>query len=180
MITAKTITVVCWLALATACADQGGGPTATTSEKTDAQTLDRIGGVPIGGACATSYELTDQVIVNEKDLVSANYSDGGLCRLSHVGAGTLSNSGSIDFTTIPAKGTGTFTLVAANGDRLEGTERVDYDVPNEDGLFSFTGTRTITGGTGRFAGARGAVSISGTGSVNDNTTEQSFDGQIDY
>jgi hypothetical protein len=180
MITAKRITLVCWLALAAACAEEGVSPTAATSEKTDAQTLDRIGGVPIGGACATSYELTDQVIVNEKDLVSANYSDGGSCRLSHVGAGTLSNGGSIDFTTIPAKGTGTFTLVAANGDRLEGTERIDYDVPNEDGLFSFTGTRTITGGTGRFAGARGAVSISGTGSVIDNTTEQNFDGQIVY
>jgi hypothetical protein len=180
MIAAKRITLVCWLALATACAEDSGSPTATPNDRSDAQTLDRIGGVPIGGACATSYELTDQVIVNEKDLVSANYSDGGSCRLSHVGAATLSNGGSIDFTTVPAKGTGTFTLVAANGDRLEGTERVDYDTPNEDGLFSFTGIRTITGGTGRFAGARGAVSISGTGSVNDNTTEQSFDGQIVY
>jgi hypothetical protein len=120
MTTAKRITLACWLALATACAEDGGSPTATTNDRSDAQTLDRIGGVPIGGACATSYELTNQVIVNEKDLVSADYSDGGSCRLSHVGAGTLSNSGSIDFTTTPAKGTGTFTLVAANGDRLEG------------------------------------------------------------
>jgi hypothetical protein len=176
MNSAKAITLACWLALAAACAGDGGSPTATSSETTDA--LDRIGGIPLGGACATSYELTDQVLVDEKDLVSANYQDQGNCRLSHLGAATLSNGGSIDFTTVPAKGTGTFTLVAANGDRLEGTERIDYDVPDENGLFGFSGTRIITGGTGRFAGAHGAVSITGTGSIDAGTTEQDFDGNL--
>lgn len=176
MSSAKATTLACWLAMSAACAGDGGSPTATSSE--GAVALDRIGGVPLGGACASGYELTDQVLVNEKDLVSANYQGQGNCRLSHIGAGTLRNAGSIDFTTVPAKGTGTFTLVAANGDRLEGTERIDYDVPDENGLFSFTGTRTITGGTGRFAGAHGAVSITGTGSINENTTEQNFDGNI--
>ncbi len=177
---ATATTVVCWLSLAAAaCTGDSGGPSAASSDETLVQS-DRIGGVPLTGACATTYELTDQILVNEKDLVSANYHDAGSCRLSHLGNATLSNSGSIDFSTIPAVGTGRFTLIAANGDRLEGTERIGYDVPNEDGVFSFSGARIITGGTGRFAGAQGAVSITGTGSTEVNTTEQDFDGYLSF
>jgi len=149
-----------------------------------APAFDRIGGVPLRGvplrgACATSYELTDPVLANEKDLVSADYHDSGSCRLSQLGAATVQNEGSIDFSTVPALGTGTFTLVAANGDRLEGTERIAYDLPNERGVFGFSGTRTITSGTGRFAEARGSIAITGTGSTVANTTDLTFAGRLD-
>ncbi|MFL5494965.1 MAG: hypothetical protein ACJ8DC_11340 [Gemmatimonadales bacterium] len=177
---AKVTSLACWLALAAAaCGGDVGEPTATSNDQS-AQAFDRIGGVPLGGACATSYELTDLVLVNEKDLLSATYHDQGDCRLSHLGAATLSNSGSIDFSTVPAQGTGTFSLVAANGDRLDGTERIAYDVPDENGLFGFSGIRTITGGTGRFAEAHGAVSITGIGSTEANTTQQNLSGHIVY
>jgi hypothetical protein len=51
--------------------------------------------------------------------------------------------------------------VAATGGRLEGTERMEYDVPDEN-----------------VAGAHGAVSISGTGSISESTTEVNFDGNL--
>src|SRR6266511_730104 len=118
-----TILAFCLVLATAACAGEGGAPTATSNDETSAPGLDRIGGVPLGGACATSYELADLVLGNENDLLSATYHDVGHCRLSHLGAATLTNDGSIDFSKVPAEGTGRFSLAAANGDLLEGTER---------------------------------------------------------
>jgi hypothetical protein len=165
---------------ASACTAGTDAPTAPLTDGRPGASLDRIGGLPFTGACATTYELTDLVLVDDKDLVSANYADGGRCRLSHLGAGSATNQGHIDFSTIPARGNGTFVLIAANGDRLEGTERLNYDVPDDNGLFSFSGSRTVTGGTGRFAGAHGVLSVSGTGSTVALTTVQNMSGHIAY
>jgi hypothetical protein len=56
---------------------------------------------------------------------------------------------------------GTFTLTAANGDKVFGTysgQAVPTDTP---GVVNFTDPGVITGGTGRFAGAGGTLTTSG-------------------
>jgi hypothetical protein len=47
------------------------------------------------------------------------------------------------------------TLTAANGDTLELTGRHDVGCPTRPGVVHGTGDWTVTGGTGRFAGATG-------------------------
>lgn len=54
--------------------------------------------------------------------------------------------------------TGSYTFTAANGDQLFSTF-TGLGVPAGDGLASITETLTITGGSGRFAGAGGTVVV---------------------
>jgi hypothetical protein len=178
----SVVLTLCQTALFASCATPGDTPTAP-SATANSPSLDRLGTVTITGGCGTSYELTNlqfQAPPNDADLAHADYSDGGGCQLSHLGATTLVNSGSIDFTIVPAHGTGTFTLTAANGDRLEGTEENEYLTPDENGHFGFTGVLVVTGGTGRFAGAHGMLTTSGTGSTEESTTLQFHTGQVGF
>jgi hypothetical protein len=55
---------------------------------------------------------------------------------------------------------GMFTLTAANGDMLSGTYAGTFTVDAE-GTIHYEQTNTITGGTGRFAGASGSFHVSG-------------------
>jgi hypothetical protein len=176
------VLVLCQTALFAGCTDPAGAPPEPTGAA-GGSTFDRLGTMAITGGCKTGFELTNlefQPPPNDKDLAHAEYTDGGTCQLTHLGATTLANSGSIDFTIVPAHGRGTFTLTAANGDRLEGTEETDYLVPDENGHFGFTGVRIITGGTGRFAGAHGTLTITGTGSTESSTTDQFHSGRIGF
>jgi len=178
----SVVLTLCQTALFASCASPSDTPTAPTAAA-GLPSLDRLGTVTITGGCGTSYELTNlqfQPPPNDADLAHADYSDGGACQLSHLGAATLVNSGSIDFTIVPAHGSGTFTLTAANGDRLEGTEETEYLPPDENGHFGFTGVRVVTSGTGRFAGAHGTLTTSGTGSTEESTTLQFHTGQVGF
>lgn len=79
------------------------------------------------------------------------------------GTGTASHLGR--FTTVgvitlnlaTASGTGTVTYTAANGDMLSGTATGQAVVGG--GFATVTETVTITGGTGRFAGATGTLTV---------------------
>ena len=71
---------------------------------------------------------------------------------------------------------GTFTTVAADGSTVSGT--FDTPVCIGDGPSAVIGSRTITGGTGRFAGATGEATASGVSTPI--STELSFDGRIEY
>ena len=88
-------------------------------------------------------------------------------QLSHLGAVTATGE---EFLTplgappaIPYSLTGTETIVAANGDELFGM--VDGTGVNNAGATSGTNTVTITGGTGRFAGASGSYTETYTGAI---------------
>jgi hypothetical protein len=63
------------------------------------------------------------------------------------------------FTFADSSYAGTFILTAANGDTLTGTYAGTQNPRNENGFGPFQGTLTITGGTGRFDDARGAVTF---------------------
>jgi len=56
---------------------------------------------------------------------------------------------------------GTFTLTAANGDKIFGTYSGQATPTNDPGVVSFEDPGVITGGTGRFTDAGGTLTTSG-------------------
>ena len=56
---------------------------------------------------------------------------------------------------------GTFTLTAANGDKIFGTYSGQATPTEDPGVVNFQDPGVITGGTGRFADARGTLTTSG-------------------
>lgn len=97
--------------------------------------------------------------------ITANVSTAtlsGTGEASHLGRYTVTGTLSVDYSTLQATGTTTFT--AANGDTLNaditGTAAKVSDSPT-DHAYKVSGTLTITGGTGRFAGQTGAATFSG-------------------
>jgi hypothetical protein len=78
-------------------------------------------------------------------------------RATLLGAWTNSGTASVD----PATGavSGQATFVAANGDTLKTSIGGGVLTPLPDGTFHGTATFTITGGTGRFAGAAGTLTM---------------------
>ena len=96
---------------------------------------------------------------------------------SHLGRFTMTVEWQLNVLTDPVEGVGSFTLTAANGDTLFGTSTGLGTVV--DGIAYIQETHTITGGTGRFAGATGTfiagrVLVEATGMF-----ASSFDGAID-
>jgi hypothetical protein len=103
--------------------------------------------------------------------------DVGTCQFSHLGLTDFYGEQDINF----AAGTqsGWRTLTAANGDELHVTH-VGTSAPAGPGLVSFVAQMTITGGTGRFAGATGTVRATGLANLATRTTTTTFDGTISY
>jgi hypothetical protein len=91
-----------------------------------------------------------------------------------LGAFTLQVPHTVNFAT--ATGTGTFTFTAANGDRLTAsfTGQADTSQP----IVSIVENATITGGTGRFAGATGTFTANRLFDPVAQTTTGTFEGTI--
>ena len=102
----------------------------------------------------------------------------GTGRATHLGRFAVTYEFEIN---IPAAtGTGPAHFVAANGDSLF-TEVTGQANPTGDPDFSFiVETHTITGGTGRFAGATGSFTVERLISLATGITSGSFDGTISY
>ena len=75
---------------------------------------------------------------------------------THLGRFTLGADFAVNVTNGTASGT--FTMTAANGDRIVGTSLGVGTI--EGGIANITETYTITGGSGRFDGASGTIVIS--------------------
>jgi hypothetical protein len=74
---------------------------------------------------------------------------------------------------------GTVTLTAANGDKiLLATSGTSSSLGG--GLNAISGTQTVTGGTGRFAGASGSFAVSGTVNSGTEAISYTLDGSISY
>ncbi len=76
-------------------------------------------------------------------------------RATHLGAFELREVAVVDFGVAPPYAEGEVTFVAANGDTLT-AEFQGSSEPVEAGIVLITENATITGGTGRFAGATGS------------------------
>ena len=116
--------------------------------------------VPIKGTFATEFTFS-----SPPPIASLTLSGSGWA--SHLGKATCSSDNEVvDFTQQPLPTmTGTLTLTAANGDTLTG-EMDAVAIPAPDGSITFFGTLTFTGGTGRFANAKGTAEFGGTGTPN--------------
>ena len=74
--------------------------------------------------------------------------------------------------------TGSANLIAANGDSIDTTIAGSVEPTATPHVFSFTETNTITGGTGRFAGAQGSFTVNRLASGVTFLTSGSFHGTI--
>lgn len=74
--------------------------------------------------------------------------------------------------------TGTARLVAANGDSIDVAIAGSGQPTTTPGVFSITETWTVTGGTGRFAGAQGSAVVDRLASAVTFITSGSFQGII--
>ncbi len=78
---------------------------------------------------------------------------------------------------VPPKGSGSYHFVAANGDTLT-AEFKGVSAPVAPGFLFIVETATITGGTGRFAGATGSFVCERLYDIAAGTTIGSFEGTI--
>jgi len=73
---------------------------------------------------------------------------------------------------------GAITLVAANGDVIFATQTGQGDPTPDPDIFSIVEVSTITGGTGRFAGATGTFTITRLVDLTTGDSSGSFNGTI--
>jgi hypothetical protein len=172
-------------ALAAGCS-QPGSPTSPTSVASSAQVATTPGAtfaadgnsaastkaVPFKGRLEGTYAGS-----GEPPLVSVHVEAQG--NASHFGRFTLDSQHVVNF--VDLTGAGTAELTAANGDKLT-TNLAGVATPQDTpGVFFIVETFTVTGGTGRFAGATGEFVVERlsfpTGPAN-GTTSGSFEGTL--
>jgi hypothetical protein len=104
---------------------------------------------------AQPFHLSGEGLATLTSPTSFDFTASG--HATQLGAWTNSGTAVID----PATGvvSGQATFVAANGDTLTTSISNGVLTPQADGSFHGTATFTITGGTGRFAGASGTLSM---------------------
>ena len=126
--------------------------------------------VPFKGRLAGEFTISDTFPIAT---VSANLTGNA----THLGRFTLSLPHEVNVADNPVSSTGTFVFIAANGDQVSGTFTglIDSGAPP---VIHVTETATITGGTGRFAGATGGFTFSRSVNLVDLTTSGSFSGTI--
>lgn len=95
---------------------------------------------------------------------------------THLGRFTLT----WEFTVILADGTGSGStrFIAANGDQIFMTVVGQSEPTGTPGVFRITEINTITGGTGRFAGAKGSFTVERLVDLTTGFTSGSFHGTI--
>ena len=98
-----------------------------------------------------------------------------------AGVGTATQLGlfvvDIPHDVVPPNATGSYEFVAADGDALTATF-TGVSAPAEPGFLYIVETATITGGTGRFAGATGFFVCERLYDIGAGTTFGSFEGAI--
>jgi hypothetical protein len=101
----------------------------------------------------------------------------GTCHYSHLGRTQVDAVQLVN----PILGTSDaeVTYTAANGDTLLATNSGTF-TPSSSPTFSTVGVTTITGGTGRFAGATGRMDAEGTVDLANNLAVFHYDGWIAY
>jgi hypothetical protein len=136
-----------------------------------------------------SYHSTGTITTDPQcpsPLLLESYQGGGTA--THTGKYDIVNSHCLNPTT-GALTSGTFVKTAANGDQLFGTYSGNASViqpPAPIGIFAISGTLTFTGGSGRFTGAAGTTTMSGTERADFSQTpvatqvELSMVGEISY
>ena len=95
---------------------------------------------------------------------------------THLGQYTLSFEVEVNLETIA--GTGTAHFMAANGDSLYAVGTGQATPTNEPDVFKVVENHTITGGTGRFAGASGNITTDRIANLTTGITSGTISGNI--
>jgi len=95
---------------------------------------------------------------------------------THLGRFTFVIQFQVNLATLSA--TGSYEFIAANGDRLDATFSGQGSPTPTPGVLAVVETATVTGGTGRFAGATGSFTVERSINPATSTTTGSFDGTI--
>jgi hypothetical protein len=175
MRTSTGATVLLSLLLAACAGDMATEPRQVSPAHTIVAADQAESEVPILGTCVSQdaqppvvgFPFLNQVIT-------------GTCQFSHLGRTTMYLLQRVDLRTGSSVGQVTFT--AANGDALQvtqGATSTDAGPATKD----FIGTATISGGTGRFANAAGALGLRGTLTFDQNGIGHAvseYDGTISY
>jgi len=101
----------------------------------------------------------------------------GTGNATHLGVYTATFDFRVDLRAPTAPAVGSFTLIAADGNRLFGDLLGRASIAN--GIATVVETATITGGTGRFADATGSFTVERTVVQATGISSGSFDGTID-
>jgi hypothetical protein len=171
----RTVLLVVALAVVGCSADAGTDPLAPPAPTLS---VDAIGAAARAAGRAT--ELPFRGVMHAVETGPFSVPSTPLSR--NVGTGTATHLGRFtwysEFTIDLAAGTGSgvATLTAANGDKVF-TTLTGSGVAVEGG-FAVVEPHTITGGTGRFAGATGSFVIERSVVLATGTTSGSFDGTI--
>jgi hypothetical protein len=100
----------------------------------------------------------------------------GAGHATHLGRFTVTEPHHVNLET--ATGTGTFTFVAANGDTMTADVNAEAFPTDDPDVLLIVEHATITGGTGRFAGATGSFTVERVQDIPTSTTSSSFEGTI--
>jgi len=95
---------------------------------------------------------------------------------THLGRFTMDYSHRVNLLTLAGTGTAVFT--AANGDTLTTTVEGTATPTSSPTAFTVVETHTVTGGTGRFAGATGSFVVTRSVDFADPSTAGSIDGEL--
>jgi hypothetical protein len=129
---------------------------------------------PFGGRCDTGFTISAPLAGDAPTIRRLHIEY--VCQLKHLGRTTAVAEQIVSLTSPVAFNTTIYT--AANGDQLfvtwTGTSQANGPA------VTFSGPETITGGTGRFAGATGSTWISGTASFATMSGQFTSVGTISY
>lgn len=129
---------------------------------------------PFGGRCDTDITISPPVAGDAPSILRLHIEY--VCQLKHLGRTTAVAEQIVSLTSAGASNTTIYT--AANGDQLFVTWTGTGSGSGPEKTFS--GPETITGGTGRFAGATGSTWVSGTASFATMTGQFTSVGTISY
>ena len=101
------------------------------------------------------FEGVSTVIAVDPPIATAITSGTG--NATHLGQFSFQHPHTVNFGT--SQLAGTFNLVAANGDKIFADISGQISPTSTPGIVLVEGTATVTGGTGRFAGASGSFAI---------------------
>lgn len=125
--------------------------------------------LPLSG----SIEALETYVVNFP-IMSVTGSGSG--HASQLGRFTISYAVAVDLTTVSGPASAEF--VAANGDSIHANGTGQATETGTPGVFNIVENYTITGGTGRFAGASGTITLDRVVDTNTGATSGTISGTI--
>jgi hypothetical protein len=135
---------------------------------------------PAGGTCtlASRPEVLPPLAGQPANVVRRR--TAWVCQLQHLGHTTAAATETGTALAGGSSVAGTAVFTAANGDQLVTTFSGMATFPDQNGIVTFDGTDTVTGGTGRFAGASGSFTRATRVNVFLGTGQLVLDGTLSY